>query len=102
MENWDEAKLRDVVTQQGRKQTNATDVSVLLLVSPVDEGPPPGPGPGPAGRRRRGLWVGRARTAVSVRWSGRCGARRAKCKVQGGRGVMDSKRESTRERSRER
>ena len=40
MENWDEAKLRDVVTQQGRKQTNATDVSVLLLVSPVEEGLP--------------------------------------------------------------
>lgn len=27
METWDEAKLRDVVNQQGSKQKNATDVS---------------------------------------------------------------------------
>jgi hypothetical protein len=30
MENWDEAKLRDVVNQNGRKQTNATDVRLTF------------------------------------------------------------------------
>lgn len=29
MDTWDEEKLRNVVTENGRKQNNATDVSIM-------------------------------------------------------------------------
>lgn len=31
MDTWDEEKLRNVVTENGRKQKNATDVSTVKL-----------------------------------------------------------------------
>lgn len=31
MDTWDEEKLRNVVTENGRKQKNATDVSIVKL-----------------------------------------------------------------------
>jgi hypothetical protein len=35
MAGWDEEKLRDVVDQQAKRQTNATDVSVTPFVIAV-------------------------------------------------------------------